>query len=171
MRGVPFVCWCRQQWCLALLLLTGFVTAIISFWVSLSSSSIKRNVETNRRTYPKKEKRRNESSYIPQEREMSKRIVVHTQKKEIVRVRKIPQERELRRTEIVVTPRKEKKRKKERTRIASEVRNVVQNYDNDRDNPRNKEKFRKVRKVRKVRRFGKFVKSGKFEGSESSKSS
>ena len=40
MRGVPFVCWCRQQWCLALLLLTGYVTAIISFWVSLSSSSI-----------------------------------------------------------------------------------------------------------------------------------
>ena len=37
MRGVPFACWCRQQRCLALLLLTGYVTAIISFWVSLSS--------------------------------------------------------------------------------------------------------------------------------------
>ena len=37
----PLACWCRQQWCLALLLLlTGYVTAIISFWVSLSSSSI-----------------------------------------------------------------------------------------------------------------------------------
>ena len=31
-------CWCRQQQCLALLLLTGYVTALISFWVSLSSS-------------------------------------------------------------------------------------------------------------------------------------
>ena len=40
MRGVSLACWCRQQWCLALLLLTGYVTAIISFWVSLSSSSI-----------------------------------------------------------------------------------------------------------------------------------
>ena len=53
---------------------------------------------------------------------MSKRIVVHTQKKEIVRVRKIPQERELRRTEIVVTPRKEEKERKNENRVGSSKR-------------------------------------------------